>query len=64
MSRYDDMRAWLDSERDEAIAKQRARSRESVWRRPLTNMELFAFLVAWLAVTAAVLVFGAVVLRW
>jgi hypothetical protein len=57
--RYDDMREWLNESEDLA-----ALSRESVWRRPLTDAELLAIGVAWLACTAALIVFGAVVLRW
>jgi hypothetical protein len=57
--RYDDMRAWLNSE-----PALRELTRESVWTRPLTNTEKLALGVAWLAGTAAVLVFGVVVLRW
>lgn len=51
--RYDDMREWHNPE-----------ERESRWTRALTNTEMLALFVAWLAITAAVMVFGVVVLRW
>jgi hypothetical protein len=56
---YDDMRAWLTEDDDVARL-----TRDSVWTRPLTDTEPLALSVAYLAATAAVIVFGIVVLRW